>query len=197
MNTGTGATDSVNFVGNEVTNTGFSMGNFSLAGTGHLQQGNTIKGTLTPASSTVPEQSLYLSSAPAFWLGTLPWPHIGTPYPYNQSTNTAQARYPVLAQRTDCRTNPVYVSVHQVESAEKFRVYPNPSNSLVTFECSASKYVVIHVTDIVGRRVAELSIKAGSTKAVWDASPVRPGVYLYSMSVDGVATQVGKLLITE
>lgn len=196
MNSGTGVTDSVNFVDNEVTNVGPLMGNFSLAGVGHLQQGNTIKGVLTPPGSAVTGESLYLTSTPpAFWMGSLKWQPIGAPYPYNQSTNTARTRYP--AQTTDCRVNPVYVSVHDIGRNDDFRVYPNPSFDRVTFEHKFSKGAVISISDVIGRQVADLEIKSGSTKATWDASQVQPGIYLYSVWVEGIAIQTGKVLITE
>lgn len=197
MNSGTGVTDSVNFVGNEVTNTGPLMGNFSLAGTGHLQQGNTIKGVLTPAGSTVTEHSLYLNSAPAFWAGNLPWPHIGTPFPYNQSTNTAQSRFPIVAMRTDCRLNPVYVGIDEVGGVERFKVYPNPANGHVTFELDAQNDVIILMSDVLGRTIAQLNIPSGENKVKWNTSGVQPGIYLYRISADGVALQTGRLSVTE
>ncbi|WP_276133430.1 T9SS type A sorting domain-containing protein [Polluticoccus soli] len=195
MNSGTGVTDSVNFVGNEVTNTGPAMGNFSLAGVGHLQQANTIKGILTPAGSTAAEQSLYLTSPPPFWQGQLQWPTIGTPFPYNQYPNTAQARY--STQKTDCRINPVYVGIDDVGGVRQFKVFPNPASGQITFALDAQKDAVIEVSDVLGRSVAQLNLPAAHNKVEWNTAGVKPGIYLYRVSIEGIAVQTGRLAITE
>lgn len=70
----------MHFIGNEVTNTGFLKGLYSIYGSGHIEFGNNIKGTVTPAgTSPLPEQTLYLGSVPSFYLTTGNWPPIGIP----------------------------------------------------------------------------------------------------------------------
>jgi hypothetical protein len=197
MNSGTGATDSVNYVGNEVTNTGLQMGNFSLAGSGYFTQGNNIKGTITPSGTTVQEQSLYLASTPGFWPGNIPWPHIGSPYPYNQSLNAAAARLAANSQ-TDCRSNPEYVNVPVLECGQSLQVYPNPAKGTVTFAYhgAGNKPVLIYITDIMGKRVARFEMNS-TEKVTWNTSGIPAGVYLYKLQAEDIVINTGKVIITE
>lgn len=198
MNSGTGATDSVNYVGNEVTNTGLQMGNFSLAGTGHYSIGNIIKGNINPTGTAAQEPSLYLISKPSFWMPPMGvWPIAGNISSYNQNGIPAQIRY--VSEKTDCRTNPQLVGdyVRDIKPGAEITVYPNPTSRAVAFDCKTPKNAVIHVSDIMGRRIADFKIKAGSTQTIWDVSEVEPGIYLYTLLVDGMISKVGKLIINE
>jgi len=88
------ATDSVNFVGNEVTNTTLLMGLYMLNGNGHFQHGNNIKGTITPSgTNNLPDTSYFYNNIPIFWLSLLNFPLIGPPVPYNSLINPAKTRY--------------------------------------------------------------------------------------------------------
>jgi len=94
-------TDSMNLIGNETTNMGFLMGNFIVNGAGHLNHGNNVRGTTTPAATqNIGIQSLLYPSGnlPAFMDGALPY--IGYPLAMNANTTPAHARY----------TSGVYVS---------------------------------------------------------------------------------------
>ncbi len=72
--------DSMHFVGNEITNTGFLKGLYLIAGTGHIEYGNNLQGDIFPSGTDS------LSVFSYFDAGT-PWvdgfPMIGTPTPIN------------------------------------------------------------------------------------------------------------------
>jgi len=88
------ATDSVNIVGNEVTNTTFLMGLYFLQGVGHFQYGNNIKGTITPGgTSALNDTSYYYTSLPHFWNSNANYPPVGPPVIYNTYLNPAKERY--------------------------------------------------------------------------------------------------------
>ena len=88
------ASNSQNFIGNEITNTGFPKGLYILYGSGHFEYGNNIKGTIKPTqTSTLPDKSLYLTSAPSFWNAAYSWPDIGTPYAYNLGSISSKDNY--------------------------------------------------------------------------------------------------------
>ncbi len=88
------ASDSINFVGNEVTNTTMLMGLYMLNGNGHFQYGNNIKGAITPSgTNNLTDTSYFYNSTPIFWLTQLNFPLIGFPVPYNSLINPAKTRY--------------------------------------------------------------------------------------------------------
>jgi hypothetical protein len=130
QNTGP-ATDSMNFVGNEITNTGPFMGNYILAGNGYFNWGNNVKGIITPnGTSTLPERSLYLNTAPEYWIHGLLFPSIGTPGPYDLYGNSAEYRDTTI-YLTDCAKNPKLdgALVQGVSKDDLIKIYPNPVNS--------------------------------------------------------------------
>ncbi len=87
-------TDSVNFVGNEVTNNGFFMGLYLLYGVNHFQYGNNIRGTIQPAGTgTLTDTSYFYEQNPSFWNFSEPFPPIGPPSAINAYTIPAKARY--------------------------------------------------------------------------------------------------------
>src|SRR5205085_4353518 len=80
MTSGTMQSDSQNFVGNEIPNTGAFMGMYTLYGAGHFEYGNNVRGVITPTGTTnLPDTSYYLSSQPSFWNIASPFPSIGEP----------------------------------------------------------------------------------------------------------------------
>lgn len=86
------ASDSQNFVGNEITNT--TTGLYSLAGNGHYSYGNNYRGNTTPAGTNLPfDNSYYLKNQPVFWTHGLPFPFIGESISYNQFTIPAYKNY--------------------------------------------------------------------------------------------------------
>lgn len=87
-------TDSMNVIGNEMTHTGFLMGNFILNGNGHLSHGNNRTSTTIPAGTENIgiETLLYADdSFPSYMNATLPM--IGHPLALNANTTPAQGRY--------------------------------------------------------------------------------------------------------
>jgi len=87
------ASDSQNFVGNEITNT--LIGMKSLAGNGHFDYGNKLRGSLSPTGTNgIPSYSLYLQSPkPLFWNPLNSFPIAGNPINYNTFSNTAFSNY--------------------------------------------------------------------------------------------------------
>lgn len=88
-------TDSMNVVGNEITNSGFPLGLFAVNGVGHYAYGNNVSGTTNPAnSSDVQTNSLYLNEQelPPFLEGeTLPM--IGYPLAIDEKLLPAEVRF--------------------------------------------------------------------------------------------------------
>jgi hypothetical protein len=86
--------DSMNVIGNELTNTGMFMGNFMLNGNGHLSHGNNRTGTVIPAGTEFIglESFLYADgSLPAYMNDVLPM--VGLPLALNANMTPAQVRF--------------------------------------------------------------------------------------------------------
>lgn len=90
MNSGP-ASDSQVFINNEIVSAVFLQGLYLLAGTGHLEQGNLVKGNYKPdGSKPATELSWFLKQAPvSYWPSGMPWPYCG------DSSNKADSKLPV------------------------------------------------------------------------------------------------------
>lgn len=96
--------DSMNWIGNEVTLTGFPFGNFALFGAGQLTHGNNVSGTITPlGTGLVEDTSLYLIDPLDIFNGL--WPLIGFPATLSENDLPAQTNHG-SGQFTSC-TDPV------------------------------------------------------------------------------------------
>ena len=127
------ATDSVNFVGNEVTNTTFLMGLYSLQGVGHFQYGNNIGGMITPSgTSNLSDTSYFFQSQPQFWNISQSFPPIGPPNSYNLKINPAKSRYLsgiAMATCSDSATN-TSVNSELLKPKKTFEIISYSFNSI-------------------------------------------------------------------
>lgn len=109
------ATDSVNFVGNEVTNTGFLLGFYYLNGVNHFQFGNNVKGDIMPAGTgALYEVSLLYDHPPAWWFSGDPFPPIGPPQPLNEHDIPAKIRYESGQHFATCADTPFVIGMQPV-----------------------------------------------------------------------------------
>jgi hypothetical protein len=107
------ATDSVNFVGNEVTNTGFLLGFYYLNGANHFQYGNNVKGDIMPAGTgNLSEVSLLYDHPPVWWFSGEPMPPIGPPQLLNIHGIPAKTRFASGAHFATCADTPFVVGIH-------------------------------------------------------------------------------------
>jgi len=109
------ATDSVNFVGNEVTNTGLLLGFYFLNGVNHFQYGNNVKGDMMPTGTgNLQEVSLLFDHLPVWWFSGEPMPPIGSPQPLNIHGIPAKTRFASGAHFATCADTPFVIGVHTV-----------------------------------------------------------------------------------
>lgn len=86
-------TDSINIIGNEITNSGFPYGLFMTNGNGHQVYGNNVFGTVNP-SEYLNLESLYLNEYEEFdVLDFSQLPFIGYPFSINSQNIPAQQNY--------------------------------------------------------------------------------------------------------
>ncbi len=158
MTSATVQSDSVNFVGNEVSNTGAFMGNYTLAGSAHFEFGNNIRGTITPSGTIpLPDTSYYLDSFPIFWTSSI-FPTIGDPNPIGSGSIPAKDRYLSGAYFTPCE-DPINTSIAQNETINAIGVYPNPFTSEINIKAHFNKEenIDLAIIDLQGRIVNEMN----------------------------------------
>jgi hypothetical protein len=149
------ATDSSNIVGNEISNSSFLMGNYTLFGIGNFTYGNNVKGTVTPAgTSNIETNSLYLDEAPCYFgLGTY-WPPIGYPNNLVEFIVPAKQRYLDGIMTFDhCETN---VSVTNNSITENC-IYPNPSNGEINLS-NYQNFSSFEIYDLIGNCILKQNI---------------------------------------
>ena len=89
-----GAGDSTNIIGNEITGTGPGKGNYLMQGNGNLEYGNNKNNTIIPAGTvSLPDSSYFYNSIPVFWNIASIWPSVGIPNSLNTGSIPAKARY--------------------------------------------------------------------------------------------------------
>jgi len=175
------------FVGNEVTNPNVLMGNYIIAGTGHIQHGNMVKGTLTPVGTTpLNDSSYFLTSPPSFWGTTGTWPSIGIPNTPGSGTNPAKARYLAGGAMTVCRED-FTTNITSSKSIENsFTVSPNPIIKEINIFSSGtiSEFSTIQCYDLTGRIIFEkqMTLNPGRNKlSIPNSESFSRGVYILSI----------------
>ena len=156
MNTSPASNDQ-NFVGNEIPNSTVLMGNYTLAGTGHFQHGNNVKGTITPSgTNSLTDSSYYLTQKP-FFFGANTWPCIGSPSPFNLLTIPAKDRFNL--QNTLCSQVSAIEEIQK--QTESFKILLKNHGNILEVINNDRKRNVFFISDIQGRLL--LSVKIPET----------------------------------
>lgn len=150
------ATDTVQFIGNEMTNTSTGL-NF-INGNGHFQFGNNFKGNITSGNANIPDTSLYLLDYAA--LCPEPnWniPVVGAPGSYNTGRIYAQSRVLEANRYASCSCVPLQsTSIPIIESDLQLYLYPNPASDFCEILLSETVVILqVDVLDVQGRKVYE------------------------------------------
>ena len=158
MSSGTVNSDSQNFVGNEVPNMGTFLGNYLLAGNGHFEYGNNVRGIVIP-SGTIPlnDSSYYLRSIPVFWNIPDAWPSIGDPNLPVSGSIPARERFLSGIALTSCGESVVTsVELHEHPISE-WEIYPNPSHGVVNIKLNRvfqpEEKITFLVVDVLGNKI--------------------------------------------
>jgi hypothetical protein len=165
-------TDSVNFVGNEITGTFFAV-----QGTGHFQHGNAYQGNILPAGTDeLPDTTYYLEELPAFLSPVGGLPQLG-PQAEPPGTIPAKIRFASGAGFTICSEADIITAVpdHHAE----LRVYPNPFNNRITLEGLDAHRLVLR--DLMGRLVAEQRVN-GTSATLDGLRTLPPASYLLEVT---------------
>ncbi|PKL81293.1 MAG: hypothetical protein CVV25_00680 [Ignavibacteriae bacterium HGW-Ignavibacteriae-4] len=173
MNSGTPSPNQ-NFIGNEVTNSGFLMGNYILSGGDHFEFGNNIKGKTTPNNTDdVTLKSLYLTDKLEYY-NVSNWPPIGLPNII--SKNKIQAEQSNSSKLLTSCENSLSI-IDNDYSISNYLVYPNPVNNIKKLIIE-SEYIFneVKLFDLKGNILLDLDFN--TNKFELDVSNYMTGMYI-------------------
>lgn len=190
------ASDSTNYAGNEITNTGSIMGLYSLTGNGNYEYGNTVKGVVKPTGTTnLQDYSLYRTKSPGFWKPGVQWPNIGTPNPYNASTIPAKMKW-ADSSFTDCTINPKSDGIASYHLDNGIQVYPNPTQEKIVFDLGTTiGNIKITLTDVTGHTIKIVTETGTSRKVEMNTQGLSTGIYFYKLQNDTTVIRTGRIAI--
>jgi hypothetical protein len=192
MSSGTVNSDSENFVGNDITGTGFAQGNYILAGTGHFTYGNNVLGTIQPpGTSTLPDSTYYLNAAPSFWNIANTWPDIGTPNPTTNQSIPARERFISGTGFTLCE--PPVISGTEIGDPNNLTtdIFLSPSPFAdelgINIRDVGDEIFEIKMIDITGKIIFQKSfhVVPGSNAVRIDTKSFTSGIYFLSVLNSG------------
>lgn len=172
------ASDNQNFIGNEVTNTGISLGFYFISGIGHFQHGNNVKGTIYATGTNVlTDTSYYYSSVPSFLQNNPNWPSVGVPNTINSGTVPAKDRFSDAYYTTCSSTFPTGVN-KDAGSSGILSIFPNPSHDLlyinITWNINDPIYLTVY--NCVGSVTGKYCLTSPSQPI--DLSSYTKGIYI-------------------
>ena len=177
MTSGAVNSDSTTFVGNEVSSTAPFQGQYALAGMGHFEFGNNIKGTLTPAgTSPLPDSTVFLLHRPSYWTAS-DFPSIGIPNTIATGSNPARDRYFGGGAKTACSEE---IITHLPELNElTFELYPNPTSNEVRLRFAmTTEKIYIRLTDQLGRKIFSTIAEPGMKEVLLPLEMIdKDGIY--------------------
>ncbi len=179
MNPGT-PTNSQNFIGNEIINTGFLMGNYFLSGNDHYEYGNNVKGNTTPDNTdNINLESLYLTEKLDYY-SISNWPPIGLPNKIGtkiiESENSNSNELLTACELSISNVRNEFIKPN-------YLVYPNPikSNNKFILE-SDYLFNQVKLFDIKGNLIFEMLYN--TNKFEIDVSNYLKGIYILLINED-------------
>lgn len=172
------ASDNQNFIGNEVTNTGISLGFYFISGTGHFQHGNNVKGTIySTGTNVLTDTSYYYSSVPYFLQSIPNWPSVGIPNMINSGTLPAKERFSDAYYTTCSSSVPTGLDKDSASSV-LLSIFPNPSHEIlyVNTNVNLNEPIYLSVYNCIGSVTGEYFITSSSQPI--DLSSYTKGIYI-------------------
>ena len=169
------ATDSVQFIGNEITNPGIGL--YFIQGKGHFQYGNNQTGTILNGTSNIPDTSLYLQAGqkPLCMNEYKLWPVVGRPGGYNTGSIYAKDRVAV-GKPAGCSCVSITPNSVKTNSFTKIvSIFPNPVTE--SFSLSGTNQTIerLDVTNSSGMLVKSFVSPKGNN---FDIRELAPGFYI-------------------
>jgi len=136
MASGAGTTHRANIIGNEITNPNIIMGFYVVNGVDRFEYGNNLRGQIIPGGTNqLPETSLYLDSAPSYYLENNSWPPIGVPNTISSHIIQAEDIYDE-GYLTTCSADVILSIGDHYMDTRSIGIFPVPSNSYIRIDQS-------------------------------------------------------------
>ena len=152
---------SQHFIHNEITSSALFKGNYILAGGDHIESGNSLRGTITPAGTSSVVQSYALDTVP-LWYRPTNWPPIGPPAAINSRMTELQSRVgnglPTLCR--EARLNQLAGTPNTIGGWD---LYPNPAHGPVCLRNRRAEPLQLSVFAADGRLLRTFSVPASGT----------------------------------
>ncbi len=167
------------FYNNEIPKTGLFKGLYILAGTGHLELGNKVRGAYKPnGTKPILDSSYYLKSVPLFWPTGFVWPYCGSENSLSASINPAQYRYS-NSQYTDCIGSVLYSKTQAFrKNNSPINLFDNPIANKLKFY-NGTGFLEIRITDISGKTIT-YPIRPYDENCI-ETEKMLPGVYVLTV----------------
>ncbi len=177
MNPGT-PSNSQNFIGNEITNSNFLMGNYFLSGSDHFEFGNNIKGKVTPENTDyITLESLYILQKLDYY-NENNWPPIGLPRKLNEF-NTEAENSNINEFLTSCDYK--LSSSEALSHNNSIHIYPNPLIHTDLLNVStANNFNRIVIFDLTGNEI--FTSYSNYNKFQIDISEFTKGIYFININ---------------
>ncbi len=177
MNPGT-PSNSQNFIGNEITNSNFLMGNYFLSGSDHFEFGNNIKGKVTPVNTDyITLESLYILQKLDYY-NENNWPPIGLPRKLNEF-NTEAENSNINEFLTSCDYK--LSSSEALSHNNSIHIYPNPLIHTDLLNVStANNFNRIVIFDLTGNEI--FTSYSNYNKFQIDISEFIKGIYFININ---------------
>lgn len=176
-------TSTQNFVGNEVTDTQFLHGMYTLTGEDQFEYSNNVKGDIIPiGTSILNDSSYYLKDKPTFWGLFTPWPSVGYPNQLGTGTIPAKLRYQSGSDFTICPDSIItHFDNHLSIASSQIVVWPNPANNFLKIDPPENclELFNIKITNLLGNVVYKYSNGIGGNKTITiPVGNLKSGIYV-------------------
>lgn len=176
--------DSLNWVGNETTNSSLFHGLFLMAGANHYLYCNNILGTFTPAGTTTLVDTSYYRTSFSDIFNTAPYPPtVGYPNSPGSGAIPAMRRY-TTGGRIATSSNPrclITTQIPPVALPASVAIYPNPATDhIIVTGLPANTAGRYTINSMVGAKVAEGVLEDNNVPI--DISKLPSGVYFLNIT---------------
>lgn len=196
ISSGTVQSNRQTLAGNDITSTAFFQGQYSLNGSGHFQYGNRVQGNTTPAGTgNLYDSSLYLTAAPSYWIGNMPWPSIGLPYALQPNLLPAANRFLSGLAPATCGQNPVTTGLApSIKTERGLNAHWSENQLIILWDQPVRGKCAVHLYQSNGEKVLsnETFVEKGPVRLPLDAAGIITGIYLLVVESQGklVSTKV-------
>ncbi len=190
--------DSLNWVGNETTNSSFLHGLFILAGTNHYEYGNNILGAITPTgTNSLVDTSYYRTMFTDIFTASPYPPTVGPPIALGTGTNPAMQRYVANGKMTVSANPPCAIStgVSALVADGDMIIYPNPASDKIFVRLNSTAISTLEISSIDGRVLYKNTITPENKLTEINIAGFSAGVYF--IRIDNASKASVKKLVIE